>query len=152
MASKKPSNPFEWSRIPHPLAFILGMTFISGVVDLVAHADYNSTSLKEGVMEPQHSEKNNLAHPGEVLLKEFLEPLGISQYRLSKAIDVGQMRISEIVRGKRAISIDTGLRLAKFFNTDEIFWNDLQRDHDIRLAKTKHMYAYYKIERYDGIS
>ena len=69
-------------------------------------------------------------HPGEILLEEFLKPLEISQYRLAKEIAVSQRRISEIVQGKRAISIDTGLRLARFFGTSDGFWIGLQMDYD----------------------
>jgi antitoxin HigA-1 len=69
-------------------------------------------------------------HPGEILLEEFLQPMGLSQYRLAKEIGVPQRRISEIVHCKRAISIDTGLRLARFFGTSEGFWIGLQADYD----------------------
>jgi addiction module HigA family antidote len=68
-------------------------------------------------------------------LKEFLEPMGITQYRLAKEIGVPQRRIGEIVVGKRAITADTGLRLARFFGTSEGFWTGLQDDHDRAMAK-----------------
>ena len=64
-------------------------------------------------------------YPGEILLKEFLEPLGISQYRLAREISVSPRRINEIVRGARAISADTALRLARYFSTSERFWLNL---------------------------
>jgi addiction module HigA family antidote len=73
--------------------------------------------------------------PGEVLLHEFLEPMGISAYRLAKDIGVPQMRISEIVAGKRAISVDTGLRLSRYFGLHDGFWTGLQIDHDAAVAK-----------------
>jgi addiction module HigA family antidote len=73
--------------------------------------------------------------PGEILLKEFLEPMGITAYRLAKDIGVPQMRISEIIAGKRAITVDTGQRLSRCFGLDETFWTGLQRDHDAAVAK-----------------
>lgn len=73
--------------------------------------------------------------PGEILLHEFLEPMGISAYRLAKDIGVPQMRISEIVAGKRAISVDTGLRLSRYFGLHDGFWTGLQLDHDAAAAK-----------------
>lgn len=70
--------------------------------------------------------------PGKILLNEFLKPLGITQYRLAKAIDVPQRRIGEIVAGNRAITADTALRLAEFFNMSARFWLDLQSFADLR--------------------
>lgn len=70
------------------------------------------------------------SHPGEILMHEFLEPMGISQYRLAKEIGVPQRRIGEIVAGTRAVTVDTGLRLSRFFGTSEGFWAGLQFDHD----------------------
>ncbi|MDZ4808846.1 MAG: HigA family addiction module antitoxin [Bacteroidota bacterium] len=70
-------------------------------------------------------------HPGEVLQKEFLIPLHISAYRLSKDIDIPQTRISEIVKGKRRITADTALRLSKYFGNSAKFWLGLQDDFDI---------------------
>ncbi|MBI2431928.1 MAG: HigA family addiction module antidote protein [Candidatus Hydrogenedentes bacterium] len=74
-------------------------------------------------------------HPGEILLEEFLKPMGISQYRLAMEIGVPQRRIGEIVAGKRAVTTDTGLRLSRFFGMSEGFWTGLQLDHDA--ANTK---------------
>jgi addiction module HigA family antidote len=74
-------------------------------------------------------------HPGEILLEEFLKPMGISQYRLAKAINVPQQRIGEIVAGRRAITVDTGLRLSAFFGTSESFWSGLQTDYDTACAR-----------------
>ena len=73
-------------------------------------------------------------HPGEILLEEFLIPMGISAYRLSKATFLPQTRISEIIKGKRSISADTALRLAKFFGTDPKFWLGLEADFDLEEA------------------
>lgn len=75
--------------------------------------------------------------PGEILLEEFLKPMGMTQYRLAKEIGVSQRRISEIVVGTRAVTADTGLRLSKFFGLSEGFWLGLQLDHDTALAKDK---------------
>ena len=73
--------------------------------------------------------------PGEILLEEFLKPMGISAYRLAKEIAVPQMRISEIVAGKRAITVDTGLRLSRYFGLNDGVWTGLQLDHDSALAR-----------------
>ena len=70
-------------------------------------------------------------HPGEILMEEFLVPFKISQYRLAKDIDVAPIRISEIVKGSRAISADTALRLGKYFNTSPQFWLNLQSHYDL---------------------
>ena len=70
-------------------------------------------------------------HPGEVLHADFLEPLGISQYRLAQDISVPARRINEIVHGKRAVSADTALRLARYFGTSERFWLNLQARFDL---------------------
>ncbi len=70
-------------------------------------------------------------HAGEILLEEFLVPMGISQYRLAKDISVPPRRINEIVHGKRAISADTALRLARYFGTSERFWLNLQAQFDL---------------------
>jgi addiction module HigA family antidote len=75
-------------------------------------------------------------HPGEVLLEEFLNPMGISQNALARAIGVPPRRINEIILGKRAVTADTGLRLATFFGTSEGFWLGLQTDYD--LEETRH--------------
>lgn len=74
-------------------------------------------------------------HPGEVLLEEFLLPMNISQNALARAIGVPPRRINEIVLGKRAISADTALRLAKTFGTSESFWMGLQADYDLEEAR-----------------
>ena len=74
-------------------------------------------------------------HPGEILMEEFLKPMGITQYRLAKEIAVSQRRIGEIVAGTRGITADTGLRLSRFFGMSEGFWTGLQMDYDAALAK-----------------
>ncbi len=76
-------------------------------------------------------------HPGEILLEEFLEPMGISQYRLAKDINVPPRRINEIVLGKRAITPDTALRLSLFFSLAERFWMNLQTRYDLEVQKDK---------------
>ncbi len=74
-------------------------------------------------------------HPGEILLEEFLKPMGISQYRLAKDIGVPAMRINKIVRGKRGISADTALRLARYFGMSVEFWTGIQTHYDTEIAK-----------------
>jgi len=73
--------------------------------------------------------------PGEMLLEEFLKPLGLSQYRLAKEIGVPQRRIGEIVAGKRSITADTDLRLCRFFGLSNGWWLRLQADYDTEMAK-----------------
>jgi antitoxin HigA-1 len=70
-------------------------------------------------------------HPGEVLLEEFLEPMGLSQYRLAKDVSVPPRRVNEIVHGKRAVTADTALRLARYFGTTPRFWLNLQAQYDL---------------------
>ena len=74
-------------------------------------------------------------HPGEILLEEFLKPMGITQYRLAKEIGVAQGRIGEIVAGNRSITADTGLSLSRFFGMSDDFWTGLQLDYDAANAK-----------------
>jgi len=76
-------------------------------------------------------------HPGEILLEEFLQPLNLSQYRLSKDISVPPRRINEIVHGKRAITADTALRLARYFETTDRFWINLQTRYDLEIEKDR---------------
>jgi addiction module HigA family antidote len=80
------------------------------------------------------NEKLNPVHPGEVLLEEFLKPMGLSQNRLALDIGVHPRRINEIVLFKRRISADTALRLARFFGTSPQFWMGLQNDYDLDVA------------------
>jgi len=79
--------------------------------------------------------KVSYPHPGEILLEEFLKPMGITQYRLAKEIGVPQRRIGEIVAGARGVTADTGLRLARFFGMSEGFWIGLQMDYEAATAK-----------------
>jgi addiction module HigA family antidote len=74
-------------------------------------------------------------HPGEVLQADFLEPLALSQYRLAQDLSVPPRRINEIVHGKRAISADTALRLARFFGTTDRFWLNLQARFDLEVQR-----------------
>ena len=76
-------------------------------------------------------------HPGEILMEEFLKPMGISQYRLAKDINVPARRINEIVQGKRSITPDTALRLSRFFGLSERFWINLQARYDLEIEKDK---------------
>ncbi len=73
--------------------------------------------------------------PGEILLEEFLKPMGLTAYRLAKDIGVPQIRIGQIIAGKRSITVDTGLRLSKYFGLNDAFWTGLQLDHDAAVAK-----------------
>lgn len=85
------------------------------------------SDISEGHLDP--------IHPGTILLEDFLKPMGITQYRLAKEIGVPQRRIGEIVVGKRAITVDTGLRLARYFAMNDNFWVGLQIDYDTAVAK-----------------
>ncbi len=81
------------------------------------------------------SRKLKPVSPGEMLAEEFLKPLGMSNYRLAKEIDVPAQRIGDIIAGKRAVTADTDLRLCRFFGQSDGWWLRLQADHDTRLAK-----------------
>jgi len=76
-------------------------------------------------------------HPGEILIEEFLKPMGISQYRLAKDVHVPPRRVNEIVQGKRAISPDTALRLSRYFGLSERFWVNLQSRYDLEVEKDR---------------
>ena len=76
-------------------------------------------------------------HPGEVLLEDFMKPLGLSQYRVAKDIGVPALRISQIVRGQRSITADTALRLARYFGTSPTVWLRLQARYDLEVAEAK---------------
>jgi len=84
-------------------------------------------------------------HPGEILLEEFLVPLGVSQNRLGRDLGVPTQRISDIVRGRRAITVDTALRLARYFDTTPQFWLNLQMRYDLERARDSR--AAERIER-----
>lgn len=80
---------------------------------------------------------DDLSTPGEILLEEFLEPLGVTQYALAKRIGVDQARISRIIRGRQAITADTALRLGAFFGTTPQFWLRLQEGYDLAIARNE---------------
>jgi antitoxin HigA-1 len=86
-------------------------------------------------------------HPGEILLEEFLNPLQVTAYRLSKDTDIPQTRISQIIKGKRRITADTALRLASYFGTTAKFWLGLQNDYDIEEEKSFKQDIFERIEK-----
>ncbi len=87
----------------------------------------SSTTTDAGVIEP--------IHPGEILMKDFLEGFGITQNKLAVSIGVPPRRINEIVHGKRGITADTAIRLARYFGTSEEFWMNLQSNYELRLER-----------------
>jgi addiction module HigA family antidote len=93
-----------------------------------------------------------LATPGEILLHDFLEPMGITQYRLAKEIGVPQRRVGEIVAGRRSITADTALRLAAFFGTDAQSWINLQSHYDTETARDAMEETLSRIRRWDELS
>jgi addiction module HigA family antidote len=88
-------------------------------------------------------------HPGEILMEEWLAPMGLSQYALAKAIDVPPRRINEIVKGMRGITADTALRLAAFFGTDAQSWLNLQSDYDLAGARNTMAAVLARIQRFE---
>jgi addiction module HigA family antidote len=92
-----------------------------------------------------------LSHPGEILLEDWLKPMGISQYALAKAIGVSPRRINEIVHGVRGITADTALRLAAFFGTDAQSWLNLQTHYDTEIARESIKSVLARIHRFDAI-
>lgn len=91
--------------------------------------------------------KTNI-HPGEILAEEFLKPMKLTAYKLSKDIGVQQTRISQIVNEKRAITADTAIRLSKYFGTTEEFWMNLQREYDLRNAYAEKENEFNQIEQF----
>ena len=89
-------------------------------------------------------------HPGEILKEEFLDPMGITPYRLAKAIGVQQTRIGEIIAGARSVTADTGLRLSRFFGMSDGFWTGLQLDYDLAHVKDEQAEVLARIERWDA--
>lgn len=89
---------------------------------------------KSSTTTDDESELLDIIPPGEILLEEFLKPLGMSQYRLARELRVPPRRINEIVHGTRAITADTALRLSRFFGTSAQFWLNLQTDYELRRA------------------
>jgi addiction module HigA family antidote len=97
-------------------------------------------------------EKLNNIHPGEVLFEEFLEPLEITAYRLSKDLNIPQTRISEIIKGNRRITADTALRLSKYFGNSARFWLGLQDDFDIEKELSEKQKELDQINRFGNKS
>ena len=92
------------------------------------------------------------ATPGDILLHDFLEPMGITQYRLAKEIGVPQRRIGEVVAGRRSITADTALRLAAFFGTDAQSWINLQSHFDTETARGSMEETLSRIRRWDALA
>ena len=86
---------------------------------------------------------------GNVLLEEFLIPMGITQYRLAKEIGVPQARIGEIVAGRRSVTVDTGLRLSRYFGMNDAFWTGLQMDYDTAMQRELLSEALTKIKPFE---
>ena len=86
-------------------------------------------------------------HPGEVLLEEFMKPLEITAYRLSKDLEIPQTRISEILKGRRRISADTALRLSRYFGNSAKFWLGLQDDYDLEEELNKRKPEFQRIKK-----
>ena len=95
-------------------------------------------------------EKLKNIHPGEILLEEFLIPIGISAYRLAKETFIPQTRISEIIKGKRRITADTALRFSKFFGTSAKFWLGLQDDYDLEEESNQKEKEFNNIKTIEG--
>ena len=89
------------------------------------------------LLEDNNMQKLPPIHPGEVLLEDFMKPLGLSKYRVAKDIGVPALRISQIVRGQRSITADTAMRLARYFGTSSAIWLLLQARYDLEIAETK---------------
>ena len=89
-------------------------------------------------------------HPGDILLTEYLEPMDISQYRLAKDLNVPQTRIADIVKGRRSITADTGLRLSKFFGMSDAFWVNLQAHYDLEVERDRLADALEKVSVYSA--
>lgn len=87
-------------------------------------------------------------HPGQILKEYYLDEMGISAYRLAKAIGVQQTRISQIIHGKRSITVDTALKLSKFFSLSDRFWINLQADYDVRKYREDHRQELDAVESY----
>jgi len=87
-------------------------------------------------------------HPGEILVEDFLEPMGITPYRLAKETNIDQTRISEIIKGKRSISIDTALRFSRFFGNSPEFWINIQSHYDLEVKRKLLAEELKKIKQY----
>lgn len=88
-------------------------------------------------IQPEQEDRLPPVHPGEVLLEDFMKPLGLSQYRLAQDLGVPALRISQIVHGKRAVTADTALRLARYFDTSANVWMRLQARYDLEIAEAE---------------
>ena len=109
----------------------------------------NSQTIADLLIPPSNRlEKLKNMHPGEILLEEFLIPLGVSAYRLSKEISIPQTRISEIIKGNRRITADTALRLSKYFGNSAKFWLGIQDDFDIEEERTNKSAELNAIKQY----
>jgi addiction module HigA family antidote len=106
------------------------------VIDTKARTNQRQALIDEANSESHHS-KHEPIHPGEILLEEFLKPFGVSQYELAKVIGVSPRRINEIVHGKRAITPDTALRMARAFDVSDRFWLNLQNRYDLEIEKLR---------------
>lgn len=95
------------------------------------------TITKSKYKEDKQMDKIPNIHPGEILAEDFLKPMNITPYRLSKETHIDQTRISEILKGKRGISIDTALRFSKFFGNSPEFWINIQNHYDLEEKKSK---------------
>jgi len=102
---------------------------------MVRHIQSRSQTIIDELELVMSTRQMDPIHPGEILLKEFLNPIDISQYRLAKDINVDPHRINEIVLGKRSIAADTALRLSRYFGLSERFWLNLQARYDLELQK-----------------
>ena len=87
-------------------------------------------------------------HPGDILREEYLEPLGITAYRLAKGLGVPQTRIAGILAGRRAVTADTALRLGRFFGTSARFWLNMQATYELQEAQRRHIADLERIEPY----
>lgn len=102
-------------------------------------------SIQPSLPQSEAPERLPLIHPGEILQLDFLEPMGITAYRLSKDIGVTQARIGEILAGKRNITADTALRLSRYFGNSAEFWLNLQMHYDLRKAEAENGHLYSQI-------
>ncbi len=102
------------------------------------------TSRSQTTTRRRRASKFPPVHPGEILLEEFLKPLGVSQYRLAKDVRVPPRRINEIVHEMRSITADTAIRLARYFGTSAAFWMNLQARYDLEVGKDR---LGFRIER-----
>ena len=114
----------------------------AGQVEIV---DYHETTSMFQRHNPMNSDRLPNIHPGEILKLDFLEPLEITSYRLSKDLGVSQTRMGEVLAGKRSITADTALRLSRYFGNSAQFWLNLQTHYDLRQAENENAEAYDRI-------